>query len=170
MKYRYILSFIVFFWGLCLNAQIQRSFLGCSLGKTTRTEVKKQFNSKGVKVLTDSPGDFVVARQEFAGIKWKEIHFMFINGTLYNVVFTNGNKDDKDGILKTLKDYLDKSLLEKYSAYSGKDKRNGKAFFYDGQTRVSTDYEYHNGNWILTLTYTDTQMLLGDMENHKKDL
>ncbi len=169
MRQRLFFILFITFFTTSLQAQIQRKFLGFELGNT-RTEIKNHFKSNGSKIIKDDSEGFVIAGKEFAGITWMEVHFMFIKDKFYSVVFCNGDETDKDGVFKLTKEYIDRSLSEKYPQYQKKDPRTNKTFFFDGVTRIDTEYEYHEGKWLMYLQYIDYKILLKHIEETKSDL
>ena len=153
-----VISFLVALtFVLFANAQINNNILNLNLGVSTKTEAKRVLSSNNCNIISESAGDVVTQNMEFCGITWAETHFMFMNDKLYNIVFALSDKNNDDTTLKKLRLYLDKSFYDKYSKYIKTNK--DQLYFFDGKTKVSTEYFVKDGTWILTLTYTDIQLL-----------
>lgn len=86
---RNILIIFSLLFVLSAQSQIQRSILGYTLGKTTKTELIKSLNSKGKQISKTKVDDdaIIVEHMKFGGIMWPNIFFMFYNNRLCAVNF-----------------------------------------------------------------------------------
>ena len=74
------------FLALSINAQIQRSFLGLTLGEATKPEVKQTLINKCISV-EEYNGNITTNDITFGGEKWSHAVFQFYKGKLYSIVF-----------------------------------------------------------------------------------
>lgn len=117
MKKYIILTLFALCISLCVSGQIQRNFFGCTLGKSSKSQVIKILKSKGYKLTVTQ--DWVdLYNVTFEGVKWNICSINFTNGIFGQINFATPNRKYFRTI-KTIfdKKYSDYELEHEYSGY-----------------------------------------------------
>ena len=145
---------------LTMSAQIQRTFLGCTLGVSTPAQVKANMAQKGYRPSdTSNKGCYIYDNINFAGFSNTQAFFYFYKNKLYLVSFILDHSFLGDSF-DTKIDLLRERLLEKYSSYVC------KSDYYDfvlndNKTTNTLKRIFLNetGLYMLTLMYMDDKLL-----------
>lgn len=163
-----ILLTLSLFLSLSINAQIQRSFLGLTLGEATKPEVKRTLINKGMSV-EEYKGHITTNDLTFGGEIWSNVVFKFYKGKLYSIVFgmevSSSNKPSvKKDILRVIS-----ILKEKYPKFLMIDEEENITF-YDLKTVASVSYaNVSEGVGVYGLTYSDYATLSHIIQSTKDE-
>ena len=149
-----ILLTLSLFLSLSINAQIQRSFLGLTLGEATKPEVKQTLINKCISV-EEYNGNITTNDITFGGEKWSHAVFQFYKGKLYSIVF--GMSVSSSNKLSVKKDILRviSILKKKYPKFLMIDEEE-HVILYDLKTMASVSYtNVSEGVGVYGLTYSD---------------
>ena len=149
--------FLALFVGLSMSAQIQRTFLGFTLGTTTKSEVYNKYKDKKY-FLEDENGNYVVGALEFAGQKWDVTTFYFYNNRLLTVNFALLEYSTPLYVLDSIWENLKARILNKYSDYNYYFDSE-YLLFTDNKTRLSLSNLYASDTKALCLMYTDEALI-----------
>ena len=144
---------------LTMSAQIQRRFLGCTLGVSTPAQVKANMAQKGYRTPdTSNKGCYIYDNVNFAGFSNTQAYFYFYKNKLYLVSFILDHSFLGDSFDSQI-DLLREMLLKKYSSYVF------KSDYYDlvlndNKTTNTLKRMFLNdtGLYILTLMYMDDKL------------
>lgn len=146
-----------------LNAQIQRTFLGCSFG-TSKQVVLQKMKAKGFTVVKNYNGFIVNSTQynkiSFGGFIWDEVQFVFYKDALNGVNFVcYSDLSSSESIIGFYK-LLNQKLESKYANYSNTIS-DDICSWSDGKTFVSNHYTYidRKGNIVERNTLVEKKMV-----------
>jgi len=147
------LSLLISLIALTVSAQIQRSFLGCTLTSSYQ-EVKDHLTQE--KYDFESDDDLiVVSNTKFAGFDCEYISFEFYKSKLIAVTINYESTYIKRNLLKTL-DILADKLDNKYSSFKVLNLEDAKVYM-DDKTKCYLDIT-GNGSMWLYMRYKDKQL------------
>lgn len=91
---KYILSLLLFLVSITLNAQIQRTFFGCTFG-STKAVVAQKMKALGYNIHYTDEG-FMAEQKishnvKFGGYTWSFVDFKFYKNSFYNICFCNSS-------------------------------------------------------------------------------
>lgn len=156
MSRKYVLSLLGLFLCVSLNAQIQRKFLGFTLGSSTKSAVINGLKAKGFKPVTDDNETYSVRYIKFAGHTWPYAAFTFYKGILHTVNFSDSDGLTPRQTIDVIWETLDTNLSEKYGKYYDSEFSSSvKKEFADGRTRIVFNYDFFQGSKIMSLMYYD---------------
>ena len=138
--------------GLSSYSQIQRKFYDCTLGVSTRAQVKKTLEGKGFNVYEDDE-TLQINSAIFAGYEWN-VAFIFFRDKLYYVFLQMRANYYND--LEYIYNDLSKKLLKKYNDYQITDEEYN-IMFLDGITVCGLKYEKLRDE--ITFAYIDKELL-----------
>lgn len=158
---------------LNISAQIQRYFIGNTLGVSTYDQVRYNMYDKGYHTLADHRNDYAAYRDvKFAGYTCEEAYFNFYDNKFYMVSFIIEKAVNTKEIFESLKD----KLQNKYPNYKDEEK-DDIVKFHDNTTLLilrnnTSDEKTEN---YLSLTYIDLNLskkrIVNEMnKNHSDEL
>lgn len=169
---RFLLSLVLSLVVITVSAQIQRTFLGCTLGVSTKAFVKNAMTKKGYRLKRiDENEKYVYQNVKFIEYTCKEVCFSFYAGKLLSIDFfmesqININLPELE--FKELRSILD----AKYSAYKEDeqfyyhDVRDWYCRYWDVNTYINLQiYNRFSVERLLGLSYID----LGLAKKRKQD-
>ena len=155
-----ILSLLLLLSPIFCFAQINRTFWGTTLGKSSKQQVRNALVQKGFRVKTDPDESLYVNvnNVNFGGAVWTYVAFSFVNGILSQVWFQNNENqspiklnDSYDKIKRNLDIKYKKLLLPLPS-----DKQIIKQCYYtDGITDILLSIRLYNNLRYISLSYED---------------
>lgn len=159
---RFILSLALSLLVITVSAQIQRTFLGCTLAETSFRDVERVMTLKGYEMNSNS--DCIVAHDvKFAGYKCKSIHFNFYKNVLYQVAIIFESSYNESTLLETLGILADK-LDDKYSSFKTYEVDDAKVYE-DDKTRLVLSIAGDNKKFLF-MSYRDNS-LYGQKESEE---
>lgn len=163
---------------ICLlsNAQINRTIWGCTLGKSTKQQVKTQIINRGYKISEETIDMIQVSddNAKFGGINWTLVQLSFVDGLLYRISFI-----DLQSYSETMSNYeqIGLAMYEKYGEFyilpTLKDKSTLKQSEYiDSNTFVQLNVSHDDGDnyYFLYLVYADINLNDKKLQNEKDEL
>ncbi len=156
------LSLLISLIALTVSAQIQRSFLGCTLTSSYQ-EVKDHLTQEKYDIGSDDD-IFFVYNTKFAGFDCEWIAFEFYKSKLIAVTINYESSYIKRNLLKTL-DILADKLDNKYSSFKVLNLEEMKVYM-DDKTKCYLSIA-GNGSMCLSMRYKDEQ--LSDEEQAEND-
>ena len=164
-----ILFLIVFIIGISFegHSQIQRTFLGCTFGVTSKATTLQKIKNLGYEVekfdnFFDPNGIMyrVKGGVAFGGYTWDDVRIRFINGK-FAAFYLEGRFGD------SIYNKLSTNLLNKYSKYKTSYSSPSTYFydFNDGKTEVSIDGSYNR----VVLMYDDVKLTSTKSNNSTTD-
>lgn len=169
---RFLLSLVLSLVVITVSAQIQRTFLGCTLGVSTKAFVKNAMTKKGYRLKRiDENEKYVYQNVKFIEYTCKEVCFSFYAGKLLSIDFfmenqINANLPEPE--FKELRSILD----AKYSAYKEDEQfyyhyiRDWYCRYWDANTYINLQiYNRFSVERLLGLSYID----LGLAKKRKQD-
>ena len=143
---------------LTVSAQIQRQFMGQTLGESTKSEVFKGLEDKGAfNDHTIVEETISVNNIRFGGYTWSVAMFMFYENKLITVLFLDFEDSSKikwDGLVN--------KLSSKYEKYKTDDVDNSKTYI---DERTYLNIRTNDGR--ITLGYSDLE--LAKKKNHDEE-
>ena len=133
--------------GLSMSAQIQRSFLGFTLGKTTTSEVHNKYKNESNFSIKKNGDCGLSYNIDFAGYSWEHVSFEFYKGKLYRITFFTSQSLYSD--YSKFWNKLKSSLNRKYSQYYLKSSTNDSIQYSDYNTSITLKY------YIATAAYRE---------------
>ncbi len=140
---------------LSMQGQIQRTFMGQTLGVSTKSEVLKSLEYKGAFEQIISGEQTVCIKDiRFGGHLWGMITFNFYNGKLMNVSLIDFNEN------ASMPNYMDKwdeiirKLDSKYNLYKATDNEKLKSYK-DNITTIMLSKELGT----ISLSYIDDELM-----------
>lgn len=129
------LSFLIAcFIALCTQAQIQRKFMGQTLGVSTKTEVLSSLSSKGGYLSTVNGKEVVALKNySFGGYTWGLIMFQF-SKEIFSEILMMESEFTPDEIKDAKYKSLVKQLDDKYGQYKISDDQEDTKGYSDGST------------------------------------
>ena len=163
---RILLSVIVLVTGLAqANAQIQREFLGCSLGASPQ-EVFQEISDKGYNIENTDDGFSAQSMENnpivFRGCEWEYVFFSFYEDKLYSVSFVLST--DKSPVKTVIDGHnsLMTQFEEEYSQYKDENSDGKISIWNDGNTAIICKYFYFDDN-ANEVDYTTDKASMGAM-------
>lgn len=157
---RTILIGLLFLCVLTASAQIQRNFMGFTLGESTKEQVYNELVKQNFDVWGDPNFDTYVVNGHipFAGYIWTTLSVSFYNDRLYNITFFDDDCSTEALIDKFNQIHL--SLNKKYIDYLISDATTVK-HYEDGDTHImlQCDYSSISSKVQLSLTYVYMPLL-----------
>lgn len=145
---------------LAMSAQIQRTFLGNTLGVSTCAQVKSNMIQKGYRVAEGSGTDCLIfLNVKFAGCSCEKAFFYFHNKKLYMVSFLLEQSFIKDSFNQEIEILKDR-LIYKYPQYITINEDDHLSAN-DGVTAVSVACSYLEEYYLhmLSLGYIDNKLM-----------
>lgn len=142
---------------LSASAQIQRNFLGYTLGSTTKSVIYNKYKTNKL-FHRYANGDFCVGDITFAGQKWDVVMFEFTNNKLASIQFFLTEPISSISEMDIVWDRLSGRLLEKYSDYYREASTSDVLQFVDSKTFLSLMYRSINYSKGLALRYSDRDL------------
>lgn len=140
---------------LASSAQIQRKFLGFTLGSTSKTAVYNYLKTNHIKFIKNEEGEYCAEKVKFAGEIWEYVWFSFYNGKLYNVDFSISEYSKPIESMDLIYKRLDNSLSRKYAIYYDYNESTSERKVYrDNTIQISFLYRYFQGSKSLSIMYT----------------
>lgn len=172
---RFLLSLVLLLVVITVSAQIQRTFLGCTLGVSTKAFVKNAMTKKGYRLKRiDENEKYVYQNVKFIEYTCKEVCFSFYAGKLLSIDFfmesqiNNNYRNLPELEFKELRSILD----AKYSAYKEDEQfyddyvSNWYCRYWDVNTYINLQiYNRFSVERLLGLSYID----LGLVKKRKQD-
>lgn len=170
---RFLLSLVLSLVVITVSAQIQRTFLGCTLGVSTKAFVKNAMTKKGYRLKRiDENEKYVYQNVKFIEYTCKEVCFSFYAGKLLSIDFFMENQINHnlpEPEFKELRSILD----AKYSAYKEDEQfyyhyvRDWYCRYWDVNTYINLQiYNRFSVEGLLWLSYID----LGLAKKRKQDI
>lgn len=161
-----ITTLIFLSFALIADAQIQRSFFGLDLGRTTKSQATKTLQAKGYKIK-DLGDKIMIVDVEFGGRAWSGVGLSFYKGKLSEVKFI---KLPKITNLQYYHEILLDNLKKKYARYyvPGLSTKND-VLFTDKNTAVALVYS-KTPEESVTLLYQDNQEVKDWVEQDSDEL
>lgn len=144
---------------LTMSAQIQRTFLGNTLGESTYEQVKNNMARKGYRM--NEASDSVYAEFDnikFSGYDCKKAFFEFYDNKLYFVTFILGQSSQKESLNSKMEE-LRTDLTDKYAQYIDTNEDDRISFF-DETTAISTTRSFvkKDNQYIIIFSYMDIKL------------
>lgn len=170
---RFLLSLVLSLVVITVSAQIQRTFLGCTLGVSTKAFVKNAMTKKGYRLKRiDENEKYVYQNVKFIEYTCKEVCFSFYAGKLLSIDFFMENQINHnlpEPEFKELRSILD----AKYSAYKEDEQfyyhyvRDWYCRYWDVNTYINLQiYNRFSVERLLGLSYIN----LGLAKKRKQDI
>lgn len=158
MRKTLILFFLLFV--LSAQSQIQRSILGYTLGKTTKTELIKSLKLKGKQISKTKADDdaIIVKHMKFGGIMWPDIFFVFYNNRLCAVNFIETGESLSQENIDLHWSNIKNNLRHKYSFYFINENKE-ELEYNDNKTKIWSSCLYRGGYKCLSLLYCDNYLI-----------
>lgn len=154
---------------LAASAQIQRKFLGFTLGVTTKTQVYNYLKKHHYRFSRNELQDgFRVENVTFGGIKWSVTFVYFHKNRFHHIWFCDTDDFKPLHILESTYEELSLSLDKKYYKYKSKTNSNSKTYS-DGVTKCYLDYSFQDG-MILSLTYSYLPLIKQEKIDNESEL
>ena len=131
---------------LCFS-QIQRNFLGCNLGVTTKSEAVLKFTQKKFNVMEGKNDVEIVGKILFDNVQYNSAIFVFRNNKFKSVTFFKShitNKSIRYNLVGKYKKYLQNKADDEYLDFS------------DGRTIINLECDDPTEGLILT--YSDKEL------------
>lgn len=158
------LFLILLFSHICSYGQINRSFWGVTLGKSSKQQVNNTLVQKGFFVETEPDGSLCihVNNVNFGGAVWTYVSFSFVNGFLSQIWFQNNETQSPIYIFDSY-DKVKRNLDTKYRNLSlpiSSDEQCIKQCYYtDGTTDILLSIRnYKNKKRYISLSYEDLRL------------
>lgn len=133
---------------LNINAQIQRTFLGCSFGCSKQIAVQK-IKALGYSIYSTDEG-FIAKHKlshdvKFGGYTWSFVEFKFYKNAFYNICFCNSSYTDQSKRIALINyEELKNKLNKKYSKCYKDDWGIAGVSWRDSKTGLICRYLYMN--------------------------
>lgn len=159
---------------LSCSAQINRTFLGVTLGVSTKQQVKTIMTQKGYTVTTDPDGSYSIIADNisFGGGMWTYVSFKFVNGYLSEIWFQNNERQSAVN-LKVFFDKLKMSLDKKYAAYYfdlPMDNVSKCAHYDDGKTAILLAVRNYHYLEYISIGYEDNALSKKKLQKEEDEL
>ncbi len=160
---RTLLTLTLLLCTLVASAQIQRKFLGFTIGVTSKTTVYNYLRNNNIKFSKNEKDEYLAKKIKFAGEVWDYVWFSFYNGKLYNLDFYIDEDSTPIQTMDLIYNRLDYTLSNKYASYFDYNKSTSERKVYnDNITKITFRYEYIEGSKSIAIMYTYLPLL-----NHK---
>lgn len=143
-----------------MSAQIQRTFLGNTLGESSYAQVKANMSKKGYAISPGSNKDCIIFNSvNFAGYNCEQAYFYFSNDKFCFVSFILQESYLQDHLKETFNS-LRKKLMDKYYMYNTVNEENSVSFK-DLKTLNTLNITSldDSGKYFLLLGYSDNEIL-----------
>lgn len=123
------------------NIPINKNIWGISLGKTTKQDLFKHFNSEGLhyRELENGSVAQVYSNFEFAGVYWDYAYCCFTNNRIYKIIFVAKSDSDKNDFYK-----LRSMLATKYTVSKNFDSKYPDVFsITDSKSKIELDNSHY---------------------------
>lgn len=151
------------------EVKIRNTFYGCTLGKSTKEEVREELKSRGFEVQEED-GDLYIENITFAGKSWGSCQFEFYKGKLMMVGL--GLEATESDITNNYEEILN-VLSQKYGTFklvTVDDTNNHKNKYYDdGSTLVGITYTIESDSNYNTLLYMDKGLVQEERNDSEND-
>ena len=138
---------------LTASAQIQRNFLGFTLGVTTKTQVYNYLKNHCYKFSKDDLDDgYKVENISFGGYQWTVAFITFHKNKLCSIEFYDSDDFRPQEFLEGSYKNLSTSLDKKYHFYLSEQSPNSKHYS-DGVVKCVLAYSYAMNAMMLSLSY-----------------
>lgn len=155
---------------LTASAQIQRNFLGFTLGVTTKTQVYNYLKTHHYKFTKQTYEDgYQVENVSFGGYHWTALFITFYKNKLSSVSFYDSDDFKPQELLEANYKYLSSSLDNKYYLYLSEQSSNEKHYT-DGIVECALEYSYSMNAMMLSLRYYYRPLLKQDMIDDDSEL
>ena len=129
--------------GITLESSIpiNKNIWGISLGKTTKQDLFKHFNSEGLhyRELENGSVAQVYSDFEFAGVYWDYAYCCFTNNRIYKIIFVAKSDSDKNDFYK-----LRSMLATKYTVSKNFDSKYPDVFsITDSKSKIELDNSHY---------------------------
>ncbi len=140
------------------NAQIQRTFLGNTLGVTTWNNAKSTLSQKGLEIIdcNQQAGTILVGNVTFSSYPCEFATLYFHNGLFYKIFFFIKCAELESDILPVYNNFK-KKLKNKYSSYITSDD-DGSIMFEDKVSFIYLGHSYSNNLYDTGLIYADKKI------------
>ena len=155
---------------LTASAQIQRKFLGFTLGVTTKTQIVNNLKSRNIKIHSDQD-DIYFENITFGGQQWSYVFISFVNGKMAKISFMKDDETTTLTHLKSIYDNLESSLNKKYYQY--KTDTSGTIKYSDGTVDICLDCDDSNGygsTVFLSLIYYHRPLMQKKFQQEEDEL
>lgn len=155
-----LLCFCFFISALNVSSQIQRTFLGLTLGESKRSDVVNYAKSQG-KSFEERDDKIYVNNVLFGGLQWSLAAFCFYKDILYMVSFSNDENNVPKLYLEKTWESLKKTLISKYGEYLLKNMPSDEMLgFFDTKTAILAKYNefMDSSDKDLLLMYYDYEL------------
>lgn len=166
-----LLSLFLSLLTLTMSAQIQRKFLGNTLGVSTYAQVKENMAQKGYRMAEASDNKCALFENvKFAGYDCKSAYFYFYNNRLKTVSFVLDQSFQKESFNSEI-EVIRNKLIDKYALYIYKND-DYEINFTDDITVVAVgcpsldDYNLY----MLSLTYMDCKLMRESNNSNNDEL
>ena len=166
MNMRKTLILFLLIFVLPAQSQIQRSILGYTLGKTTKTELINSLKLKGKQISKTKADDnaIIVKHMKFGGIMWPDVFFVFYNNKLCAVNFIETGESLSQENIDLHWSIIKNNLRYKYSFYLIKEIKE-ELEYNDNKTKIWTSCLYRKGYKCISLLYCDDYLI--DLKRNK---
>ncbi len=170
MKKTSVLVLLGLVVNLSVYSQIQRNFLGFTLGVTTKNQVINY--AKENKMVFVAGNDEVCIKDiKFGGIYWPMVAFSFLSDKFYTVYFFNSDKYTPRNNLDVHWENLTSSLNAKYKNFLLEEKiSETNSRYNDGITTLDAFYDFNQGIKTLSLLYYDNKLFMQNMQEDDNEL
>lgn len=156
---KFLFTFLMIICSTCAYSQIQRTFLGFTLGATKKTQVVAQFKTKRKKFTEFEVNKIAVRDVSFGGITWPTAYLLFYKNTLYHIDFFMSAYDVGSlDVFNIHWNQISQSLNKKYQKYVVKSDESS-AYYSDMKTdlMIHSDYEHNSMGLVkyMSLVYYD---------------
>ncbi len=154
-----------------LSAQnIQRSFLGLTFGVSTRNDIEKMLQDKGLEFTKDGD-DYNADNINFSGHKWRRVCFLTYNNRLFQVIFMENELSTSKENIRRLWDNYSTSIDSKYSQYYKSELSTPEDSYYsDNITMIRLNGQKSNGYETIGLVYTDLDLYYKKTKDEENEL
>lgn len=168
---KYLLIAILSLASIVSSAQINRTFWGTTLGKSTKNQVRTVLVNRGFYVQTEPDGSLAVKKNnlQFGGAYWSYVSFSFVNGYLSQIWFQNNELESPvnlDTVYSKVKISLDKKYHQYYFDIPTNDPNNIWSNYSDGKSSILLGVRKDGPSSIkyISLSYKDEY--LSNMKSH----
>jgi hypothetical protein len=155
------ISLLLFFllFSLTVPAQIQRTFMGFTLGKTTKAQVANSLKMKRMTLDYESDGGLSTEGVRFENETWPYVYFGFYEDKLYMVQFFQSEDFVSTAYLEKLNDALNTMFAKKYLDYMSLNNPDDKMTrFNDGKTAIYYSYGMGTESMMISLSFYDNNL------------
>lgn len=153
-----VIILILCFPFILADAQIQRTFLGNTLGVTTWNNAKTILSQKGLEIIDNNQqtGTIVVGNVTFSGYPCDFATLHFHKGVFYKIFYYIKCAEIESDILPVYNNFKEK-LKNKYSSYITSDD-DDSIMFDDQVSFIYLGHSYSNEMYDTGLIYADKKL------------